>query len=67
MDHNEQTDCNKFYTVHGKKRAQGTLITVKGQRALGYFEKDKIVGYTLLEELNRESFLRDLPEVSVDF
>ncbi len=40
-----------MYTHHGAKRNQGYLITVFGHKALGYFEKDQLVGYTFLDEI----------------
>ena len=56
-----------MYTLHGKKRNQGRLIRIGGERALGYFEGGKMVGYTTLEEINRMSYTKELPEYKLDY
>ena len=58
---------DKLYTTHGKKRNQGKLSIINGNKALAYFEGAEIVGYTTLEEINREFYTRNLPEYFLDF
>ena len=58
---------NYMYTHHGEKRSQGIPIIVNGKRALGYFSRGRIVGYTTLEEINEEFFTRELPEYQFNF
>ena len=67
MVKSEKKKTNYLYTHHGKKRSQGIPITVRGKRALAYFDGEKIVGYTTLEEINEEFYKRDLPEHQLDF
>lgn len=57
----------KLYTKHGKKRSQGQLISNKGRKALGFYEKGEIIGYTYIDEINQEAFTKDIPELSLDF
>jgi len=58
----------KLYTFHGKKRSQGIPTVINGNNALAYYEGEKIVGYTTLEEINREFYTRkDLPKIELDF
>lgn len=54
---------NRLYTKHGVKAAQGILCEIDGQKALGTFEGEKIIGYTTLDELNREFYTRELHKV----
>ena len=37
------------------------------KKALGYFEGDKVVGYTTLDEINKAFYTKDLPEYKLDF
>lgn len=57
----------KVYTHHGEKRTQGQLITNNGKKALGFFEKGKIIGYTYLDELLQDAYTKDLPDYNLDF
>lgn len=57
----------KLYTKHGAKRAQGQLISNKGRKALAFFEKGKIVGYSYIDEITQEAFTREVPELNLDF
>ena len=67
MEDRRHTINDKLYTSHGAKRFIGVPMMVNGQRALAYCTKEGIVGYTLLEELIRECYTRDLPEYKLDF
>ena len=58
---------NCVYTKHGRKEYQGRLVKVRGTRALGYFEGEKIVGYTTLEEITEQSYSQDLVDYQLDF
>ena len=58
---------DRLYTLHGEKRNQGKPAVINGNRALAYFEGDRIVGYTTLEEINQEFYTRDLPQYTLDF
>ena len=58
---------DRLYTAHGKKKAQGKLAEINGKKALATFEGDEIVGYTTLEELNKEFYTRDLPQYNLSF
>ena len=42
--------------------------TGKNRRApvLGYFEGEKVVGYTTLDEINRKSYTEELPECELE-
>lgn len=62
---NNETDV--MYTQHGDKRKQGRLISVSGTKALGYFEGDKIVGYTTLDEINQMAYTRKLQNYQLDY
>lgn len=58
---------DRLYTQHGKKMTQGILSEINGEKALAYFEGRRIVGYTTLDEINRELYTRDLPKFNLDF
>ena len=59
---------DRLYTAHGKKKAQGIPSVINGQKALATFEGEEIVGYTTLEEINKEFYSRDnLPQYSLSF
>ncbi len=58
---------DRLYTQHGKKMAQGILLEINGEKALACFEGRRIVGYTTLDEINRELYTRDLPKFNLDF
>lgn len=58
---------NRLYTTHGVKKNQGILIMVNGKTALGYFEGEQIVGYTFIDEINKFSYTKELPEYELDF
>ena len=60
------TKTDRLYTAHGKKMSQGILAVINGQKALAFYEGDKIVGYTTQDELNKEFYTReDLPKYSL--
>lgn len=58
---------DRLYTLHGKKRAQGKLSIINGHKALAYFEGTEIVGYTTLDEMNKEFYTRNLPQYTLNF
>jgi len=58
---------NRLYTTHGEKKNQGILIMVNGKTALGYFEGENVVGYTFIDEINKFSYTKELPEYELDF
>lgn len=62
-----KVETDKLYTLHGEKRAQGKLSIINGHKALAYFQGQNIVGYTTLDEMNKEFYTRDLPEYNLDF
>lgn len=60
--------ATKIYTRHGKKKVQGVVSIINGNNALAYYEGEQIVGYTTLEELNREFYTRkNVPSIELDF
>lgn len=63
----DRFDIERLYTKHGKKMAQGILSEINGEKALAYFEGQKIVGYTTLNEINKELYTRNLPKYELDF
>lgn len=67
MTDRDKKRTDKLYTTHGQKRNQGKPSKINGTNALAYFEGDKIVGYTTLEEINKAFYTRDLPEYKLDF
>ena len=58
---------DRLYTSHGQKMVQGKLSIINGKKALATFKGDEIVGYTTLDELNKEFYTRDLPKYSLNF
>lgn len=58
---------DRFYTKHGQRIYLGKLVKVNGERALGYFKDDKIIGYTTLEEIREMSYKQELDEFHPDF
>lgn len=62
---NNKTD--RLYTAHGQKMVQGVLSVINGKKALATFKGEDIVGYTTLEELNKEFYTRDLPQYNLNF
>ena len=66
-DNKKKSIANRIYTKHGQRRCQGQLVKVHGVHALGYFDGDKIVGYTTLEEIQEMSCLQELEELQLDF
>lgn len=68
MAENKKTQTDRLYTAHGQKMIQGKLSIINGKKALATFKGDRIVGYTTLDELNKEFYTRDdLPEYSLSF
>lgn len=58
---------DRLYTAHGQKMVQGVLSIINGKKALATFKGENIVGYTTLEELNKEFYTRDLPQYNLNF
>ena len=58
---------DRLYTAHGQKMVQGVLSVINGKKALATFKGENIVGYTTLEELNKEFYTRDLPQYNLNF
>ena len=58
---------DRLYTAHGQKMVQGVLSVINGKKALATFKGEDIVGYTTLEELNKEFYTRELPQYSLNF
>ena len=58
---------DRLYTAHGQKMVQGVLSVINGKKALATFKGEDIVGYTTLEELNKEFYTRDLPQYTLNF
>ncbi len=56
---------DRLYVKHGEKYSLGALVSVNGEKALARYKGDKIVGYTTADELMKEFYSRDLPEVDV--
>lgn len=63
----QTVEKDKLYTLHGKKCAQGKLSIINGHRALAYYEGENIVGYTTLDEMNKEFYTRVLPQYTLNF
>ena len=63
----EKKNTDRLYTAHGQKMVQGKLSVINGKKALATFKGDEIVGYTTLDELNKEFYTRDLPKYSLNF
>lgn len=68
MEKKKPIKTDRLYTAHGQKLIQGKLSVINGKKALATFKGDKIVGYTTLDELNKEFYTReDLPEYNLSF
>lgn len=69
MDEIEKKKSKKdrLYTLHGQKKAQGILSVINGQKALATFDGETIVGYTTLEEIQKEFYTRELPKYNLKF
>lgn len=57
---------NKMYTHHGEKRNQGELCKVNGAYALAYMEKDKVVGFTTLDEIMHDAYSNKVREYTIE-
>lgn len=64
---NKNFNNERLYTAHGQKMVQGVLSVINGKKALATFKGEDIVGYTTLEELNKEFYTRDLPQYNLNF
>ena len=67
MEEKKKKNTDRLYTAHGQKMVQGKLSVINGKKALATFKGDEIVGYTTLDELNKEFYTRDLPTYSLNF
>lgn len=67
MEEKKKKNTDRLYTAHGQKMVQGKLSVINGKKALATFKGDEIVGYTTLDELNKEFYTRDLPKHSLNF
>ncbi len=67
MEKNILNKLKRLYTFHGAKMVQGIPSIINGEKALATFKGEKIVGYTTLEELNKEFYTRELPEFDLGF
>lgn len=67
MDNKKKKNTDRLYTAHGQKMAQGRLAEINGKKALATFKGEEIVGYTTLEELNKEFYTRELPQYNLNF
>ena len=67
MKKKKKKHMDRLYTAHGQKLAQGIPSIINGEKALATFKGDEIVGYTTLDELNKEFYTRDLPKFSLNF
>ena len=67
MEENKKKKADRLYNAHGQKMAQGIPSIINGEKALATFKGDEIVGYTTLDELNKEFYTRDLPKYSLNF
>lgn len=67
MEERKKKKADRLYTTHGQKMVQGKLSVINGEKALATFKGEEIVGYTTLEELNKEFYTRELPQYSLDF
>lgn len=67
MEEKKKKNTDRLYTAHGQKMVQGKLSVINGKKALATFKGDEIVGYTTLDELNKEFYTRDLPKYSLNF
>ena len=64
----EARNVGMMYTDYGKKKALGKLVKVgeNEQTALAYVEKNKVIGYKLLDEIVRDSYTKDIPKCDID-
>ena len=67
MEENKKKKADRLYTAHGQKMVHGKLSVINGKKALATFKGEEIVGYTTLEELNKEFYTRELPQYSLNF
>lgn len=67
MEEKKKSNTDRLYTTHGQKIPQGIPSIINGEKALATFKGTKIVGYTTLDELNKEFYTRDLPKYSLNF
>lgn len=67
MEEKKKKNTDRLYTAHGQKMVQGKLSVINGKKVLATFKGDEIVGYTTLDELNKEFYTRDLPKYSLNF
>lgn len=70
MEKKKKDNSDRLYTVHtayDRKFPQGKLSMINGKRALATFKGDEIIGYTTLDEINKEFYTRKLPEYKLDF
>lgn len=67
MEGKKNGRIDRFYTKHGQRIYLGRLVKVNGERAIGYFKGDKIIGYTTLEEIREMSYKRELDDFHTDF
>jgi hypothetical protein len=63
---NTVTPTTPMFTHHGAKRKQGYPIKIHGQNAIGYFEKEQLIGYTTLDEIHQMFYGRNIPEFEID-
>ena len=56
----------ELYTKHGIRKKQGVLSIINGQRALAYFEKEKLVGYSTLDEIDKQFKKGNIPEYTTE-
>lgn len=66
----KKADSNaRMYTVHGRKKYQGQWLLINGSPALAYTEcaegKDRVVGYTTLNEILQMAFSPGLEEIKL--
>ncbi len=67
IEGNKKRASNSLYTKHGRKKYQGRIVKVGGERALGYFEGDNLVAYSTLEEIRELSYSQELEDYHPDF
>ena len=67
MEEKKKKNADRLYTAHGQKMVQGKLSVINWKKALATFKCEEIVGYTPLEELNKEFYTRELPQYSLNF
>lgn len=64
----KEQNTKMVYTDHGKKKALGKLVKIgeHEQTALAYVEKNRVVGYKFLDEIVRDSYIKDIPKCDID-